>query len=369
MFAFTIGVSIYPDHFLTGTLGMWGTVFILLKNPSLRQAIVANPSTVPLNDTGFKLVAAMRNTDKTVAFLKRVITSMRGKVLDTDTLFTYAAYATKGGKPNAGYRDLCADLKKLVEEKLGEHSKMVSFLDQPLEEKTLVKSVYPEIAYGEIVRCTNKDVKRPEDTYKYEVSLSKKTTTSKTHAEETRGQSPSASALALSPRYANTKDASELQLRTDLRWLSNPAVLALIPDSVETTIMSFLPTLDSVRKSFLSIATSLEDLFGWKSNLSLIVCVGLYTLSLICFLVGAWVEKLIFVSITVFVFFSSTRSWTIFVNRRRGAKLAAEHKKHAGEHWGFLKDVDSPSPPSSSRFQQSAAQWLEWCGLGKKKTT
>jgi len=336
MLAFSLGVSLNPHYYLAGVFSMWGAVLVLLRNPSLREAIVANASTVPLSDKGFELVAAMQSTDQSVVFLRRIIASLRGKVLDTDDLRRYAAFSTLQGKPMKTYAELCEELRVL-----GENGKMVSFLKKPYDDKTLVKW---ESATGEISSCKGKsnDGAGP---FKYSVLV-------KTKAK---------------PHEIVEKDAGEFALRTDLRWLGSPTALALIPDSVETTIMGFLPTLDSVKKSLLSAAGSLEDLFGWKSSTSLKVCIALFSLSIICFIFATWIGQVIFGTITVYVFFSSTVRWTVFFNQRRATKLAAGHEKHNGKAWGFLKDANSMGlSPRSVYKDPTTPRWrmFGWCGLG-----
>merc|ERR1740121_3442976 len=100
---------------MTTCLCTTSVVLFFLKSDGRRLAICANPATTPISDDGFKAVASFGNTDSTAAFISRVISTVRGKVISPSGLRDFAAFATHEGLPVCTLNELKRQLRQAAE--------------------------------------------------------------------------------------------------------------------------------------------------------------------------------------------------------------------------------------------------------------
>jgi len=68
------------------------------------------------------------------------------------------------------------------------------------------------------------------------------------------------------PEATEVLEGESLEIRPDFRWISNPVVLALIPDEVETALMDLLPPPEYAQMHVRFVVGLVSDLLTWKRN-------------------------------------------------------------------------------------------------------
>jgi len=321
-----VGVTLYPQFFMTGWLCTLGLFLLLLSNPHRRLAVAAHPSTVPLSDDGYSVIARQGSTDKMAAFIGRVVATMQGKVIDQERMHEFAAFASYEGEPVTSY----AGLKQQLFAASLQNAPFLS-CKGALSEGALVKA---HGVNGKVLRCLN-----PDDhlDWKYLVSTS----------QDGRA--------ACEQRVEEEIHGDHLASRTDLRFLSNPAVLRLIPDSVEDMVQGFHPTVAGLNTSVRNLTKTISDVTTWKhQGKSIKVVLACFTLGLLF----VWVQKLIFVIISLFLFIKHTAWWVSRGALRSSGAAALKSASKGKLKWGFfVGEADGPVASSKRTSTGLLASW------------
>jgi len=314
-------MSLRPEYFLTGLFGMMGLVLLLLSDPTISGAMALQPATVPLDDEGYKLIAQTMDTDAAVTYMGRVANTIKGKVLDEDKMREFAAFSAFEGVAVAdGYADL---KKQLYNARKGGNFKdpFLTVDEKPLNKGDLVQRNGQK---GEVVKCLN-----PQQVleWRYEVLL----------GDETKEIC-----------------ADELEVRSDMRWMSKDAVLAIIPDSLEDSLMGYAEMFQGLTAKLKGVEQPLRDIAGWKDkNKSAMVSIGLLAAAV----VFIWIQRAFFVIVVSFLFATNTEVYSSF-SRRRAGKAAFEKRKRESEsrsfrEWGFYTEAEEAPVDTTKSHTQS----------------
>jgi hypothetical protein len=371
-------VGFYPDKAMSVFLGLFGLILCSLYSEGRRAAVVAHPSTVPLNDEGYKAVAKFQNSDKTYAFLTRVITNMHGKVLDSDRAREFAAFATEGKAPVCSY----ASLKKQLLRAADREQSWVTFKKKPYDAGALIQWCGED---GEVVKCLN-----PGDEpggWRYLILLDKTKAEAENKAatddDENGGLAQHivehgvvrrgavvnmvTGAAKLADKTVNaatdlTKKSvnmvigdnletpevhgDELEARVDVRWMRNDVVLALIPDSVETMVQGLLPTVRSASDGAKVGAEKLEDILSWRSPAkTFAIVMGLLGLSFLLYFFPTF-QACLAMLITTLVFLSCTSTFSLYMRFRKAKSQTEKNARKGVACWPFFTPVATPMGPS-----------------------
>jgi len=233
MMLLAVWISLRPAFIPAAIAALPGAILLLLSNEERRRRMAVDPNTVALNEMGYALVAELCDTGAMRDFLERVVVAMNGTVLQRDLLRAFAAFCWDGGRPVTTLANLKQQLQSAAVE-LKEHP-FVAFSLGALENGTLVVAGGRS---GEVISC----VRRPDRSRggKYKVQFG-----------------PEATAVL---------DGESLEIRPDFRWISNPVVLALIPDELETALMDLLPPLECAQMHVRFVVGLVSDLLTWKRN-------------------------------------------------------------------------------------------------------
>jgi hypothetical protein len=306
----SLGVSYRPELFMSGVFLTVGLLLLMMSDPRLCSAMSLLPAAVPLNDVGYRLIAETKDTDAAVAYLERVAFALQGTVADADKLREFAAFSSNDGEVVAeSYADLKRQLhiarpavKTLDKEKeIG--SPVVKTEDKPLKRGALVQRRGQK---GEVVCCKN-----PSEvlTWEYEVQFD---------GEDER----------------EVVSADLLDARMDMRWMSGDAMLALIPNSVEDSLVGWTAFFRNLTTTLEGVEQPIRDIAGWKdTGKSFIVAVACLVLAVLFI----WIQRVFFFAVASFLFAKNTEMWTSFTAKRRG-QAAFEKQKAARDvsEWGFF---------------------------------
>jgi len=300
----------------------------------------ASPEEVPLDDDGYKLIAETRDTDAAVAYLERVAFALQGTVADADKLREFAAFSSNDGEVVA---ESYADLKRQLHiarlaAKTGDKEKekeaaspLVKTEDKPLKKGALVQRSGRK---GEVISCKNPDEVL---TWEYEVQFDD-------------GKEPEAVSADL------------LDSRMDMRWMSGDAMLALIPNSVEDSLVGWTAFFRNLTATLHGVEKPIREVAGWKdSGKSFTVAAACLALAVLFI----WIQRVFFFAVTSFVFAKNTEMWIAFFAKRRG--LAAFEKAKAARdvsEWGFFVKAEL----SESEKVGSKAPLLQSIIDGAKKS-
>merc|ERR1719221_1801680 len=284
---------------------MAGLLLLMMSDPCVCSAMSVLPAAVPLNDAGYKLIAQTRDKDAAVAYLQRVAFALQGTIADDDKLREFAAFSSHEGEAVAiSYADLKRQLRNA---RVGTEiaKPVVKTDDKPLRRGVLVQRSGQK---GEVVSCKN-----PSEVlaWEYEVQFD--------HSDEPQPEVVSADLL----------DA-----RTDVRWMSGDAMLALIPNSVEDSLVGWTAFFRNLTTTLEGVEKPIRDIAGWKdTGKTLMVAVACLVLSVLFI----WIQRVFFFAVASFLFAKNTEMWFSFSARRRG-KAAFEKQKAARDvsDWGFF---------------------------------
>jgi hypothetical protein len=285
----------------------------------------SQPGLVSLSDHGYMLISELEDTDKMVAFLERVIRAMDGIVKDQDVLRSFAAFSASNGVPATTFDDLKNQLRE-SSKKLD--IPFVTFSNEPYPAGCLVQWRH---RIGEVMSCMNPN-EAPDFKYKVKFCCD--------IAERDKEKAKFSEEEAL---------GEDLELRLDFRWVSNPIVLALIPDITETLIMEAAEPLAKIVPVVHDIHKVITDTFQWKSptNSVSVVC-GLYIVTglfgflgylgippFVCNLLG-WTLEIGTVVVVTFLFIIEAEFFIAFVARVQAYKLSYQHSAKAAKDWKFM---------------------------------
>ncbi|CAK0905560.1 unnamed protein product [Prorocentrum cordatum] len=333
--AICLGVSYRPELFISGMLLMAGLLLLMTSDPSVCSAMSLLPAAVPLDDAGYALIAQTKDTDAAVAFLQRVVFALQGTVADDDKLREFAAFSSHEGEAVAeSYADLKRQLHKAKANKES-RCPIIKTDDKPLKKGALVHRSGQK---GEVVSCKNPDEVL---TWEYEVQFDG----------------------ADAPEVVR---ADRLDSRTDMRWMSGDAMLAIIPDSVEDSLIGWTAFFRSLTTTLEGAEKPIRDIAGWKDKTkTLTVAVACLVLSVL-FL---WIQRLFCFAVAVYLFAKNTEAWISFFAKRRG-QAALEKQKGARDvsEWGFFTRASADDDKAGSKapllqsFMDSARSTF---GMGK----
>eukprot|EP00419_Tripos_fusus_P070296 CAMPEP_0172905602 /NCGR_PEP_ID=MMETSP1075-20121228/175001_1 /TAXON_ID=2916 /ORGANISM="Ceratium fusus, Strain PA161109" /LENGTH=537 /DNA_ID=CAMNT_0013762863 /DNA_START=26 /DNA_END=1635 /DNA_ORIENTATION=+ len=227
-----LGVSLRPAFIPAAIVALPGAVLLLLSNETRRRRMATDPSSVALDDMGYTLVAELCDTNAMRDFLERVVVAMHGTVHQPDLLRQFAAFCWDGGRPVTTLANLKQQLRRAAAD-LPEHP-FVSFSPAALQIGSLVVAGGRS---GEVISC----VRQPNMSQGgcYEVRFG--------------------------PEAIEELDGESLEIRPDFRWISNPVVLALIPDDLETALMEDLLLPLEFAQMYVRLVVDLVNyLFSWK---------------------------------------------------------------------------------------------------------
>lgn len=302
VFATIIGISFQPFFFLTGVLTLIGVFLLLLSDAGRRNRICAHPSFVDLDDEGYRLVSEMRDTDKMAIFVQRVVAALNGKVLDKDKFREFCAFCAKFGQPVTAFENLKHQL--VMASKLPDP--FINCSPVPFKPGTLVRKGASRL--GEITECVN-----PQEPLEWRYKVNFQIRNNETKIE--------------------TVACEELESRTDLRWMANKTVLALIPDSVEASIGAFHPTLDSIVYKLKSTYVSLRDILAWRNpEKCWKIVFGSILLGILCI----WLQRTIMVGAALYTSICSTPFWVSWSRRRAASYKARQYAEKRCMSWSFL---------------------------------
>jgi len=324
-----VGVSIRPELYLSGILGTCGIFLLALSSPTRRSAIVAHPSTVPLSDEGFRLVAKMGSTDMSLAFILRVVAVLQGQVLDQDKLRAFAAFSSFDGEP------VC-DFMSLKRQLLESAKTTEPFLQMkgPLPPNSLIKR---QDMRGKIVKCLN-----PEDelSWRYLVTFD-------------------------SDKTEHEFAADELEPRMDMRFLMSPVVLAVVPDAVENAIGAFQPTFENLNRSVSSAWQPMAQIFSWAEPRK---SLGLATGCLVLSFAFIWIQRPVLVLVSIWMFFHSAAILKRAAMHRHAKKMDIKHASKSYKSWAFFIQATSDELAPGSNDTKSLFDFLGTCGIRQRST-
>jgi hypothetical protein len=337
VFAIFLGVSCRPELFVSGMFFMAGMLLLMMSDPCVCSAMSLVPAKVPLDDDGYRLIAQTRGTDAAMAYLQRAVFAMQGTIADEDKLREFAAFSSsfEGEAVASSYADLKRQLHKA---RAGTHTAcpVVELDDKPLRWGALVQRRGQK---GEVRRCTN-----PGEVlaWRYEVHFD--------NANE-----------------PTVVEADELEVRTDMRWMSGDAVLALIPNSVEDSLIGWTAFFRSLTTTLEGVEQPIRDIAGWKDRgKTLMVALACLALSVLFI----WIQR-VFVFAVVFILFAkSTVVWTTLSARWRGNAIFEKQKAARGiSNWGFFVraglDEIKRASPMATLLQSLVASARKTCDITK----
>jgi len=317
MLLLAVGVSLRPAFIPAAIAALPGAILLLLSNEARRRRMAVDPSLVALNETGYALVAELCDTRAMRDFLERVVVAMNGKVLQRDLLRQFAAFCWDGGRPVTTLANLKQQLRSAAAE-LKEHP-FVSFSPATLENGSLVVAGGRS---GEVISCPRQPDKSQGGQYK----------------------------VQFGPEATELLDGESLEIRPDFRWISNPVVLALIPDDVETALMDLLPPLECAQMHVRFVVDVVSDLVTWKRNdaslataalcfaiaglLALPAYYGLPTWVSVTF---SFAQEVTCVSVVVIIFVMKSRLVTCLQACVRAHIRYRTHSMKKATDWPFFK--------------------------------
>lgn len=319
-----------PSFILPVILVHLGVLLILTRNEARRKAMSAEPGSVALNHEGYELVAATMSVPNMVVFLKRVIHSMQGKVLDPYKLEQFAAFAFVRYLPVTAFEDLKKQLRANAQGK----SKFLSFSDKPMEANTLVKR---GMHLGEIECCINPKAEPGERRYRVRWSASVTGGSLNDYIEEVDGDS--------------------LEKRLDMRWMCKKAVLSVLPDDFRDLVGAIKSRLNVMSRHVADFALGCEDVLAWKNRRLAVKLTAIFFLSgvliasilvLIEVFHAEWwlfVETAVGLTVGVLLsslvlslFFWSCTGGSSTWNRCRAYSLSREHRDKAAKSWALFSE-------------------------------
>jgi hypothetical protein len=299
-----------------------GLLLLLLADPARHRAVLYHPSTVPLSHQGYKLVSATSDTAAMVVFLKRVIASMNGRVLSELRLRELAAFASHRGKPVTSYNSLKLQLKAIGSRSWsdlgrGEPEGIVSFNAGPLPAGTLIQSRSGRA--GVIEDCKQG---RNSTSMEYKVSFRRSSRLTKSNSN-----------LDVTDGIEEHQSDIDLKRRVDVRWLSNPAVISLVPYPLQDRLTMWLGRIQRWRRVLRGISRCMRDIVCWKDQVRSFGAAGSLLLLSLLFMLLQRVFLLVAFSI---LFAMSTRRWTEAVAWRRAANRQRSSACQSTPQWCFF---------------------------------
>jgi len=260
LFAMCIAAAQYPQYAGSAFFATPAVIMTFLAVPQVREGVYRNGSNAPLNDHGFAMVAALQSARELTVWLQRVVKAMNGKVLDKERLrdFGFASTTATGGEV-VSYKAL----KKSLRAAAKESKPFVNFSEKALAAGTLVSR---EGEFGEIMGCKNPQDKPGAMTYVVRMYSN--------GTPEPAVQSCTEIMFCTGREKFNQNDfnpetdilcaGDDLEVRMSLTWLSNPVVLALIPDFVEEELNELQGQLDSLASTVVGISRVANEIVTWK---------------------------------------------------------------------------------------------------------
>lgn len=257
-----------------------GLFLLLLKDPVRRSRMGADPNNAPLSQAGYELMAWCGNGETMTVWLERVVAVMHGKVTNRKRLREFAAFSfDTENKPVTDYMDLKKQLRKAAnigKDDGEEDKKFVEFDTKPLAEGTLIANQSGKL--GRIQKCLNPSAKGE---WKYDVAFGK----------------------GKDPQVQSGIDGDELDARTDLSWMSNQAVLMVIPNSLEDQVNNMTPKVTSLARQVQKAAFTASSIVSWEGSKipTLYLVLAFWALSGLSFLIAAYGETWIMWILTLIV--------------------------------------------------------------------
>jgi hypothetical protein len=98
---------------LLPALPLWVATWLkLLRDPRWRKDLLVHEATAPLNEEGFKMVAAFNSSEHLCIWLQRLINDHGGTVKDSKELAEFAKLTFRDGKPALLFQRLLSELKE-----------------------------------------------------------------------------------------------------------------------------------------------------------------------------------------------------------------------------------------------------------------
>lgn len=341
---------------LSGSLAVW---MVLLRIPSFRASVSTGGSTAAIDDDGYALVAAMRNTDEMVAFVERAVQDIPGKILPGFSMDVrdLASKCYRNGVPIWDVKTLkskCQAQKWFQSVGKGELSVGTLVLVQTEgrgRRRALVKKVAKA---GEL-----------------EVAFDESTEIAKVPVDMVR-ERPDWAKISRIPKSLHA---------------------GIVPDALEVHVRALQPQVDSLKHTIVPVLHKVNDVFAWRTPLLsgavLTVLVaqaaGFALLSLFgpdgetyaAALEG--VEEIVVLIIGVFVLISQA-GWFRFVMSILTiiSRAGFCHKRKAPQCWAFYNPPHAVSttrekppggprgkkPPTATATQMSTMGTSNGAGLG-----
>jgi len=103
---------LFPSCLLP-SLPLWAAALVkALRDPKWRNDLLVHEATAPLNEEGFKMMAAFNRSEPMCTWLRRLVDDRGGKVKDSQELAEFAKLTFRDGQPALFFEPLLCELKR-----------------------------------------------------------------------------------------------------------------------------------------------------------------------------------------------------------------------------------------------------------------